>query len=43
MNLVYSTGVFSLIVQFITAAIDFYVLSLAIPSSFTLMRELLVM
>ena len=43
MNLVYTTGIFSLIVQFLTAIIDFYVLTLAIPSSFTLLRELLVM
>ena len=43
MNIVYSTGIFSIIVQFITAVIDFYVLSLAIPSSFTLLRELLIM
>jgi hypothetical protein len=43
MNIVYSTGIFSIIVQFITAVIDFYVLSLAIPASFSLLRELLIM
>ena len=43
MNLVYFTGIFSLIVQFITAIVDFYVLSLTIPGSFTLLRELLIM
>ena len=43
MNIIYSTGIFSLIVQFITAVVDFYVLSLAIPASFSLLRELLVM
>jgi len=43
MNSVYLTGVFSLIIQIITTIIDFYVLSLAIPASFTLLRELLIM
>jgi len=43
MELIHSTGIFSLIVQFLTAVIDFYVLSLAIPASFSLLRELLIM
>ena len=43
MELIHSTGIFSLIVQFLTAVVDFYVLSLAIPASFSLLRELLIM
>jgi hypothetical protein len=43
MNIIHSTGVFSLIVQFITIILDIYVLTLAIPSSFVLLRELLIM
>jgi hypothetical protein len=43
MNLVRNTGIFSLIVQIITAVIDIYVLTLAIPASFALLRELLIM
>jgi bacteriorhodopsin len=43
MNLIYSTGIFSLIVQFITAIVDFYALTLSIPASFSLLRELLLM
>ena len=43
MNLIYSTGIFSLIVQVLTAIVDFYVLTLAIPASFTLLRELVIM
>ena len=43
MNIIHSTGIFSLIVQFMTAVVDFYVLSLTIPGSFTLLRELLIM
>lgn len=43
MNAVRYTGIFSLIVQIITAIIDIYVLTLAIPASFALLRELLIM
>jgi hypothetical protein len=43
MNSIRFTGIFSLIIQFITAIIDLYVLSLAIPASFVLLRELLIM
>jgi hypothetical protein len=43
MNLIRSTGVLSLVVQFLTAVVDFYVLTLAVPSSFTLLRELVIM
>ena len=43
MNIIHSTGVFSLIVQFVTIILDVYILTLYIPSSFTLLRELLVM
>jgi hypothetical protein len=43
MNIIYFTGIFSLIVQFLTAIVDFYVLTLTIPASFTLLRELLIM
>ena len=43
MELIHSTGILSLIVQIITAVIDFYVLGLAIPASFSLLRDLLIM
>ena len=43
MNLVRNTGIFSIIVQLVTAIIDIYVLTLAIPASFALLRELLIM
>ena len=43
MNLVRNTGIFSLIVQLVTAVIDIYVLTLAVPVSFALLRELLIM
>ena len=43
MNIINSTGILSLVVQIITAIIDFYVLSLAIDPSFNLIRELVIM
>jgi hypothetical protein len=43
MNHIYYTGIFSLIVQLVTGIIDFYVLRLPIPPSFTLLHELLAM
>ena len=43
MNHIYFTGIFSLIVQFITGIIDFYAINLDIPAAFTLIRELLIM
>ena len=43
MNHIYFTGVFSLIVQFITGIIDFYAINLTVPATFTLIRELLIM
>jgi len=43
MNIIESTGILSLIVQFLTAIVDFYVLSLTIPTSFNLIRELVIM
>ena len=43
MNIIYATGILSLIVQIATGVIDFYVLTLAIPSSFMLLRDLVVM
>ena len=43
MNIVHFTGIFSLIIQFITGIIDFYGLSLDIPESVSLLRELLIM
>ena len=43
MNHIYYTGIFSLIVQLVTGIIDFYVLRLPIPPTFTLLRELLTM
>ena len=43
MNIIYVTGILSLIVQVVTGVIDFYVLTLAIPSSFMLLHDLLLM
>jgi len=43
MNIVRNTGIFSLIVQLVTAVIDIYVLTLVVPASFALLRELLIM
>jgi bacteriorhodopsin len=43
MNLIYSTGIFSLVVQVITGSIDFYVLSLKTQPAYNLIRELVVM
>lgn len=43
MNIIESTGILSLIVQFLTAIVDFYVLSLTVPTSFNLIRELVIM
>ena len=43
MDYIYVTGILSLVVQIITAIIDFYVLSLAIDPSFNLIRELVIM
>ena len=41
MNLIYITGIGSLIIQIITAILDFYVLNLNIPINLTLLKELL--
>ena len=43
MNHIYYTGIFSLIVQFVTGIIDVYALNLTIPPSFTLLHDLLFM
>ena len=43
MNIVRNTGIFSIIVQLVTFIIDIYVLTLAVPASFALLRELLIM
>ena len=43
MNIIHITGIFSLIVQIITAAVDFYALTLPVPAAFNLIRELIVM
>jgi hypothetical protein len=43
MNLIYSTGIFSLVVQFLTGIADFYVLSLKTQPAYNLIRELVVM
>ena len=42
MNHIYYTGIFSLIIQLVTGIIDFYAINLTIPSSFILIRELLI-
>ena len=43
MNIIESTGILSLIVQFLTAIVEFYALSLRVPASFNLIRELVIM
>ena len=43
MNIIYATGIISLIVQVVTGIIDFLALTLTVPSSFMLLRDLLVM
>ena len=43
MNIIYITGILSLVVQIITGIIDFYVLSLKIQPSYNLIRELVIM
>ena len=43
MNIIYTTGVFSLIVQLLTGIVDVYVLTLRVPSSFNLIRELIIL
>ena len=43
MNIIESTGILSLIVQFLTAIVDFYALSLTVPTSYNLIRELVIM
>jgi len=40
-NLIYRTGILSLIIQIITGVFDYYVLGLSIPSSFLLLKTLL--
>lgn len=43
MNHIYNTGILSLIVQLFTGVIDFYALTLTIPASFMLLRELVIL
>ena len=43
MNLIYLTGIFSIVVQIITAIVDIYALTLTVPSSFSLIKELVLM
>jgi hypothetical protein len=43
MNLIYNTGIFSLIVQVLTGIADFYVLSLNVQPAYNLIRELVIM
>ena len=43
MHVIHFTGIFSLIVQIITAIVDLYGLSLVVPASFALLHELLLM
>jgi hypothetical protein len=43
MNIIESTGILSLIVQFLTAIVDFYALTLRVPTSYNLIRELVIM
>ena len=43
MNYIYFTAVVSLLIQSITGIIDFYAINLAIPASFSLIREILIM
>jgi glycopeptide antibiotics resistance protein len=41
MNIIYITGILSLIIQIITSFIDYYVLSLEIPNELNLLKQLL--
>ena len=43
MNLIYLTGIFSIVVQIITAIVDIYALTLDVPSSFALIKELVLL
>ena len=43
MNLIYLTGIFSIVVQIITAIVDIYSLTLDVPSSFSLIKELVLL
>ena len=43
MNLIYLTGIFSIVVQIITAILDIYALTLTVPSSFSLIKELVLL
>ena len=43
MNLIYLTGIFSIVVQIITAILDIYALTLTVPSSFALIKELVLL
>jgi len=43
MNLIYATGILSLIVQVVTGVIDFLALTLSVPPSFMLLHDLLLM
>ena len=43
MNLIYLTGIFSIVVQIITAILDIYALTLDVPSSFALIKELVLL
>jgi hypothetical protein len=43
MNLIYLTGIFSVVVQIITAIVDIFALTLNVPSSFSLIKELVLM
>jgi len=43
MNSIHTTGIFSVVVQLLTGFIDFYALSLKVPPSFNLIRELIMM
>jgi hypothetical protein len=43
MNLIYATGILSLIVQIVTGVIDFLALTLTVPPSFMLLRDLVIM
>jgi hypothetical protein len=43
MNIIYVTGVFSIVVQILTGVIDLYVLTLKTESSYNLIRELVIL
>ena len=43
MNLIYATGILSLIVQIVTGVIDFLALTLTVPPSFMIVRDLVIM